>query len=551
MSTGGMMRMEKKRKYILGCDIGNGYGYVSLLEDPKADPMPLFPNQYNLTNIGMPTTAYAVPPEGTDIEVFHDGKPAESLYGRKPELLIRAVKTRLHEGMISLPGLKNPVAVSDVYSAVARDLLLLAQEELQNKSIDPVYDIVFTFPAVFSENVTLLETMQQSIEKLEIQGNKIHVLGRLPEPAAVALDYLHYMQHVAPEDIRISKDNYTVLVYDLGHGTFDTAVVTAQSKGTPYKMHLNAGLPDVGGKDFDMLLYNEICAKLQEEYGYTPKNERQREGIRKEAVKVKLALSKEQMAVASVVYQEEYCNVEISRERFEELSEHLMVQTLEKVQEMMDEAGQKGIKIDAIVLSGGGSNMPMVSKNLELLAEGELPVRRYRLSEAVSYGASRFAYGISQEIADASEEKGEGGKQDPGEIKKPEKLPEPNKILEQRTDCAYGIWVDEEGSMEGRVRLLIAPGEKRPATSEPVTFFAQSSHIAVRLYRLKEKDRELDFASVRDCESVMRIPFDVEAGSRYQLRMTALENYGIQVELQSDRGSYFCKSTFDAIAKLV
>ena len=70
-------------------------------------------------------------------------------------------------------------------------------------------DIVFTFPAAFADNVSFLEMMQKNIEKIKINGNKINVLGRLPEPAAVAIDYLHYMQHIAPKDIRIKDKKFT------------------------------------------------------------------------------------------------------------------------------------------------------------------------------------------------------------------------------------------------------------------------------------------------------------------------------------------------------
>ena len=55
---------------VFGCDPGNGFGYVSVLEDREADPRPMFPPQYRLEKVGMPTTAYLTPPTGEPIEVF-------------------------------------------------------------------------------------------------------------------------------------------------------------------------------------------------------------------------------------------------------------------------------------------------------------------------------------------------------------------------------------------------------------------------------------------------------------------------------------------------
>lgn len=343
-----MARSEKSenKNRVLGLDIGNGYGYVSLLENPKNDPIPLLPA--SLSTQGMPTTAYVKPPNGEQIDVFSDGRAAEQKYARTPQQLVYAAKTRLPELTLKIPGIERPVQAGHIYAAAAHDLLVLAEKELANKGIPPVYDVVFTFPAAFADNVPVLEIMQENLGKVEINGKPIQVLSRLPEPAAVAIDYLHYMQHIAPEQIRIKKNEFTVLVYDLGHGTFDTAIVTAQSEGTPYKMHAKDGLEEVGGKDFDNVLYQELLSVLQKQYGFEPQNEIQRAEIMREAVKAKIALTDDNSYLASVMNQQnEYCEVEITRERFEKLSEPLVFQTLEVVQKMLEEAEEKGITIDA------------------------------------------------------------------------------------------------------------------------------------------------------------------------------------------------------------
>lgn len=553
------MSDTKERRLILGCDIGNGYGYSSLLINENEDPMPMFPGAYNLSNIGMPTATYIAPPDGKEMVTFKGGKPAELLYKNKPSQIVRAIKTRFNEGSIQVPGITNPVGVGDIYSTIVRDLLSLAEEELTNKAIKPIYDIVFTFPAAFSDNIALLEMMQQSIEKVKLDGNTIRVVGRLPEPAAVAIDYLHYMQHIAPKDIRISSNNFTVLVYDLGHGTFDTAVVTAQSEGTPYKLHSKDGLPEVGGKNFDEILYQELLAVLNEQYGYNPQNERQRDIIRQEAVKAKIALTDSESFTASILVDDDFCNVEITRERFEELTQHLLFQTLELVQNVLDEATSSGIKIDGIVLSGGASKMPMIKKGLEQLVEGEYPIVLYRPSEAVSFGAARFAYGVSEKPEPVPTPKpGQkteiGSAKDKTEKDKRTNVPKPvtqNHVMEQLTDCCYGIWLPSEEKLEGEVRFVIPCGKSRPATSEKIVVYSESARIIIKIYRLKDKNKNMETSAIDECVSMLWIPFDVKPGSKCEVLVTVLENYGLEVELRTDDGKVQKKSTADILSKLV
>ena len=131
------MSQTAKHRPILGCDIGNGFGYVSLLQQQAGDPLPLLPSKYQLSNLGMPTTAYVTPPDGTPIVVFQKGKAAEKRYQKYPKQLVHAVKTRLKEGSIALPEVEKPVPVAQLYGAIARDLVTLAEEELKNKGIEP------------------------------------------------------------------------------------------------------------------------------------------------------------------------------------------------------------------------------------------------------------------------------------------------------------------------------------------------------------------------------------------------------------------------------
>lgn len=528
-------------KYILGCDVGNGFGYVSVLFNNDEEPKSLLPA--NIREIGMPTTAYIKPPEGEVIEVFSNNRSAERRYEREHEQLVRAIKTRFSENVISVPSINRPVEVSRIYAAIVRDMVLATEDVLRTFNITPIYDIVFTFPASFAKQTEILEKMQQSIESVEINGNHLKVLGRIPEPAAVAIDYLHYMQNLAPEEIRTTKNDFTVLVYDLGYGTFDTAVVTAHSVGEPYTLHSIDGLQKLGGKDFDETIYNEMLAYLKANYNFTPNNNNKRNEIHREAVAAKIALSSDDTYLASFTLDDELCEVEITRERFEQISEYLIVQTMELVQNVIDDAKKQNIKIDCVVLSGGASQMPMVKRILEELVDGEYPVLIHRPSKAVSFGASRFARGIRDKKDD------ETGKK--GKINNNKNNENINTVMEQFTEYCYGLWMPSADTLEGEIRFMIPCKEKRPAVSEILSVISNSSRVELKIYCSKEKNISLSSATVDECDSVFWFHFDVPAGARCDIQLTALENYGIQVELTTDKGEHFIKSTTDAIKDLI
>ena len=160
------------RKEVFGCDIGNGFGYISVLNDVNKDPLPMFPSKYKLDSVGMPTSAYIAPPDGDIIEVF-EGRAACKKYKNESNKLIHAVKTRLNQGSIPIPGIANAIPVDKIYASIARDLIRLGNEERKNRGESPIYDIVFTFPASFTKNLNLLNRMQKSIENIQLDGQNI------------------------------------------------------------------------------------------------------------------------------------------------------------------------------------------------------------------------------------------------------------------------------------------------------------------------------------------------------------------------------------------
>lgn len=514
---------------VFGCDIGNGFGFISLLSSVKADPIPMFPPKYRLNLVGMPTSAYITPPDGNKIEVF-DGRSAYDKHKREPEKFVHAIKTRLKEGKVDVPGISSPVSVDLVYAAIVRDLIMLGNEQRKSRAELPVYDVIFTFPASFSGDLPLLNRMQNSIESVRIDGRNIKVVGRLPEPAAAAIDYLYYMQNIAPKSVRIRDNSFTTLVYDLGHGTFDAAVVTASSKEEPYQLHMNTGLSDVGGRDFDKILYDEICNTLKNEYGYIPQNNNARETIRLAAIKMKHELSDAEASCVPIILPNgDSAGIEITRDKFERKSRHLINQTFELVDRMMQQSKEDGIHIDAVVLSGGASQMPMVTDGLnELLKEENIPVCIYRPSTAVSYGAARYAFGRASNSQ-----------------------PIPNPILEKYAEYSYGLWMPSGQNLTGIVNFMIKSKEKLPAESKSIRFTSPSSRVVLKLHRSLNKYSTSDSSDTNHCIEIIRVPFEVPANSECELKIVVLEDGNVKMVCKTSDGVIIEKSTLDMLGKLL
>lgn len=521
---------------IFGCDIGNGFCYISVLEKSESDPKEMLPAK--LSENGMPSVAYITPPDGTKIEVYNGNSALEKHRKRNPERLVHAVKTRLKEEVISIDSMG--VSTDAIYAAIARDLIILGNKQRESIGKSPIYDVVFAFPAVYTDDLPVLNRMEKSISNLVIDGNKINVIARLPEPAAVAIDYLYYMQNIAPKNIRLKSDSFTVLVYDLGHGTFDTAVVTARSQGEPYQLHIKDGLANVGGKNFDEAIYNELCGVLNAKYNVVPRNENDKESIRNLAVNIKHNLTGSDSCVENIGIDGGYYEVEFTRERFEEIIEDLILQTMEMVANVVDEARRKNISIDAVVLSGGASQMPIVKEQLNDLLKGEnIPIRTYRPSKAVSFGAARYAKGFN--------------KADTVSKPTPKLVLEStsNTILEQMADYSYGFLLPSSDRLEGEVSVLIKGDEKLPAVSSKMKLRTESGSVVLRLYRSLEKgvfDRIVDVENM--AQSIMRIPFELPRNSDFDVSIVVQEDYNVRVICVSEDGKIFQKSTSDTLGVL-
>lgn len=508
---------------VLGIDIGNGFGYCSLLSDENRDPDILLSDAFRRD--GLPTDAY----------VDQDGRilvrGIASMISRRPGRGIHAIKQHLAAGeTITLRDRDSTVQVSadKVYQAIARELLDMANRERLAVRQEPIYRLVLTYPAEFKDNKSILARMKNSVESIELEGGKRYeVIGMLPEPAAVAFDYLYYMRHLAVENRLDRANSFTVIVYDLGHGTFDTALVSAQENSDKYTVYASEGLPDVGSKNFDEALMEELLRQLKDKYGKAPGDGR-REELRRLAVRFKHELTNKEAYTDDSTYQldGEYAEFSFTRQEFEELTRPLLDQTLSKVQRILRYAQRNSIGVDGIVLSGGGSQMPMVTRALrELTQELGLRIEMHRPSSAVSLGAARWA----RQIAGPSN----------GTAK-----------LKQLSEYSFGIPRLAPGKLYDEVLMLIPSNAELPAVSGPFELTAgENGVVSVIVRRFKERGEDPKTADQRDCWELFRFSFEVRPGERCKGSFTLGEKGEITASITTGSGKTLTQSSFDRRTK--
>lgn len=519
---------------IFGCDIGNGFCYISVLNNKTSDPIEMLPAK--LLGEGMPSVAYVQ--DSAHVEVYSDRSALDKYSARNSERLVHAIKTRLKEGNISVDGIS--VNTDTIYAAIARDLIVLGNKERRSKGFEPVYDLVFTFPNLFVNDLSLLNRMQKSIESVVVDGHKLNVISRIPEAAAVAIDYLYYMKNINTSENRIKSSSYTVLVYDMGHGTFDTSVVRVEDGKTPELLIKDYAEP-IGGINFDKVIENELLGQLDRNYSYVPQNPFEREKVRKVAVAMKHELSESMECVESINLGTEYYDLSLTRKRFEELSSDLLMRTISKTYDAYEEAKKKNIKIDAIVLSGGSSQMPMVKAGLkDALGDENIPIRIYRPNVAVSFGAARYAFGEKERI--------EENRRREEELEREKKLLadayKPNTMLEQMADYSYGFMLGNQ------IVMVVRGDEKLPAkSSSSIRISIESGEVELRVFRSKTKG-SFEFLSniEEDGFSIQRFTFYLPQNQcTFSAGLVVKEDYNVEVICKMDDGTVFTKSTLDPL----
>jgi molecular chaperone DnaK len=330
------------KSIVCGIDLGTTNSVIAFLKNGYPEAIPVEDGSAIL-----PSVVSFEPQNGTPWV----GQRAKNRRAAFPEDTITSVK-RIMGKDTTVTACDRSLKPEEVSSYILKHLAERASERLGER----VEKVVVTVPAYFDD-----AQRRATIRAGEMAG--LDVVRIVNEPTAAALVY----DHVPTET---GAGSPYVLVYDLGGGTFDVSIL--EIKGEIKEVLASSGDTALGGDDFDERLKDYLLEQLRQQAA--------REDIVEDvslrvrlldiAERAKIALSDRPFvnihegALAMVEGQPVSLQIELSRDKFQALTEDLVEKTLDKVTEVLREANLDAADIGKIILVGGATRMPAVPEAL-------------------------------------------------------------------------------------------------------------------------------------------------------------------------------------------
>lgn len=252
---------------------------------------------------------------------------------------------------------------------------------------EPVTQAVITVPAYFNDPQRT-STKQAG----EIAGLK--VLRIINEPTAASLAYG-----------LDKKGNETILVWDLGGGTFDVSLLEV-GEGV-FEVKATSGDTHLGGDDWDQRVVDYICDEFKAQQGIDLRSDRQAlQRVREAAEKAKIELSSMVQTSINLPYitadtsGPKHLDLNLTRAKFEELTHDLLERCVDPFKKAIADAKISEKDIEEIILVGGATRMPMVQELVKKLAGGKEPNKGVNPDEVVAVGAAIQAGVLGGEVKD-------------------------------------------------------------------------------------------------------------------------------------------------------
>ncbi|MFD2369733.1 molecular chaperone DnaK [Brevibacillus sp. GCM10020057] len=250
----------------------------------------------------------------------------------------------------------------------------------------PVTQAVITVPAYFNDS-----QRQATKDAGKIAG--LEVLRIVNEPTAAALAY--GME---------KSDDQTVLVFDLGGGTFDVSILEL-SEGF-FEVKATSGDNQLGGDDFDQVIIDYLVSEFKKEHGIDLSKDRMAQQRLKDAAeKAKKDLSGVLTTTISLPFitadatGPKHLEMNLTRAKFEELSAHLVERTMGPTRQALKDAGLTPNEIDKVILVGGSTRIPAVQEAIKKFT-GKEPHKGVNPDEVVALGAAVQAGVLTGDVKD-------------------------------------------------------------------------------------------------------------------------------------------------------
>ena len=300
------------------------------------------------------------------------GTPARNQYVLYPERTVRSIKRLMGSDQRVAMG-EQMYTPPEISAIILRALKARAEAALGA----PVSRVVITVPAYFSD-----AQRQATRDAGQIAG--LEVVRILNEPTAAALAY--GADH---------QGERTILVYDLGGGTFDVSLVQVHNDIT--EVLASHGNNHLGGDDFDQLLLDFVHTRFVDTGGVDIRADRRAMSRLLHAVEAaKKRLSFEPYARLREEHLAErngvpvHLDVEVTRGEYEQLIRPLLEGTLDSVHRALSDAGKRPDQVDDILLVGGATRTPLITTLLQD-ATGLTPRQELHPDLCVAFGAGVLA----------------------------------------------------------------------------------------------------------------------------------------------------------------
>ena len=324
-------------KQVFGIDLGTTYSCIAVVDELSGKPY-VIPNAEG--DLATPSVVYFEDAENRAV-----GKEAKNVAVMEPDRVVEMVKRDMGTPEWRWPFEGDNFSPEEISAYILRKVVADAE---QNLGVRPE-DVVITCPAYFG-----IPQREATAAAGRIAG--LNVLEIINEPTAAAISY----------GLQDDKDQ-VVLVYDLGGGTFDVSII--EVKDGSVAVVATGGDRELGGRDWDEEVVKYLAAEWAAQIG-SPENltasAETLQDLWRRAEEAKRALTQRAETKVQVSHEGQRVAVTLTREKFDELTAHLLENTLSMTRDTLATARELGYSdVDLLLVVGGSTKMPQVSERLK------------------------------------------------------------------------------------------------------------------------------------------------------------------------------------------
>jgi molecular chaperone DnaK len=306
------------------------------------------------------------------------GQAARDVALEQPDRVAQVIKRSMGHAKYA-----HPVAGREFRPETLAAIILRKLVQDAERRIGRITKAVITVPAYFDD------TRRKATQDAgRIAG--LDVIDILDEPTAAALAYsfqamLHPTALDPAQPLPIKEE--TVLVYDLGGGTFDVTLVRLARHR--FESLAIEGDVRLGGKDWDDRLVEHVAQQFVAKHGSDPRSDPvSLAGLTAAAERAKRTLSKLQQTSITCSHAGQVLTVPLTRAEFEKLTSDLLMRTRLTTQQVLRQAKRDWPQVDRLLLVGGSTHMPATGRMLQEIS-GKVPDSSLAVSDAAGAGKRR------------------------------------------------------------------------------------------------------------------------------------------------------------------